>query len=187
MEFLWAVLGPSWAVLRLSCAVFFTSSFVLGALAVQDLSYHRPFESLGVKSLLRHRSLLGALLFRDCYVAARTWELWCRVVYVTLRSWEPWSSQLVYVTTRCSEPWCEELLRDRSPPCLGCRSEACAVFAGISGEAYRGPLGGSFEAAWGPFRGLFWASWGALGASWGASWGHLGGLSGASWGFLEPS
>ena len=110
MEFLWAVLGPSWAVLRLSCAVFFTSSFVLGALAVPDLSYQRPFESLGVKSLLRHRSLLGALVFRDCYVAARPWGLWCRVDYITLRSWEPWSSQLVYVTTRSWEPWCSEIV-----------------------------------------------------------------------------
>ena len=28
--------------------------------------------SLGVESLLRHRSLLGALVFRDVYVAARS-------------------------------------------------------------------------------------------------------------------
>ena len=28
--------------------------------------------SLGVESLLRHRSLLGALVFKDCYVAARS-------------------------------------------------------------------------------------------------------------------
>ena len=33
--------------------------------------------SLGAESLLRHRSLLGALVFRDCYVAARSWEPWC--------------------------------------------------------------------------------------------------------------
>ncbi len=26
----------------------------------------------------------------DCCVAARSWELWCRVVYVTLRCWAPW-------------------------------------------------------------------------------------------------
>ena len=29
-----------------------------------------------MKSLLRHRSLLGAVVFRDCYVAARYWEPW---------------------------------------------------------------------------------------------------------------
>ena len=34
--------------------------------------------NLGVESLLRHRSLLGALVFRDVYVAARSWEPWCR-------------------------------------------------------------------------------------------------------------
>ena len=32
--------------------------------------------SHGVESLLRHRSLLGALVFRDVYVAARSWEPW---------------------------------------------------------------------------------------------------------------
>ena len=40
----------------------FTSPFAIG--------------SLGVESLLRHRSLLGALVFRDVYVAARSWEPW---------------------------------------------------------------------------------------------------------------
>ena len=57
------------------------------------------------------------------------------------------------------------------------------MFAGISWEASRGPLGSSFEASWGPFWSLFWASWGPLRASWGplgASWGPLW----ASWEFL---
>ena len=39
--------------------------------------------SLGVQSLLRHRSLLGALVFRACYVLARCWEPWCSEI-VTL-------------------------------------------------------------------------------------------------------
>ena len=76
--------------------------------------------SLGVESLLRHRSLLGALVLRDVYVAARSREPWwseiatlplalaslgvktlfchrsllgalvLRDVYVAARSWEPW-------------------------------------------------------------------------------------------------
>eukprot|EP00959_Pyramimonas_sp_CCMP1952_P108110 2260166-Pyramimonas_sp.AAC.2 len=33
--------------------------------------------SLGVESVLRHRSLSGGLVFRDCYVAARSWKPWC--------------------------------------------------------------------------------------------------------------
>ena len=67
---------------------------------------------------MRHRSLLGALLFRNCYIADRSWEPWCSemftlplalgslgvesllhchsllgasvliIVYVTVRSWE---------------------------------------------------------------------------------------------------
>ena len=37
--------------------------------------------SLGVESLLRHRSLLGALVFRDCYVATRSWEPWCSEMF----------------------------------------------------------------------------------------------------------
>ena len=37
--------------------------------------------NLGVESLLRHRSLLGALVFRDVYVAARSWEPWCRELF----------------------------------------------------------------------------------------------------------
>ena len=45
--------------------------------------------------------------------------------------------------------------------------EACAVFAGISWEASRGPLGGSFEASWGPFGGLLGPLLGLNGASWG--------------------
>eukprot|EP00959_Pyramimonas_sp_CCMP1952_P305036 6383915-Pyramimonas_sp.AAC.1 len=32
---------------------------------------------LGVRNLLRHRSLLGALVSQLVYVAARSWELWC--------------------------------------------------------------------------------------------------------------
>ena len=37
--------------------------------------------SLGVESLLRHRSLSGALVVRDVYVAARSWEPWCRELF----------------------------------------------------------------------------------------------------------
>eukprot|EP00959_Pyramimonas_sp_CCMP1952_P176194 3681710-Pyramimonas_sp.AAC.1 len=35
--------------------------------------------------------------------------------------------------------------RHVTPPCPGCGSEACAMFAGISGEASRRLRGGSFE------------------------------------------
>ena len=67
-------------------------------------------------------------------------------------------------------PWyyrrSKETWRGRAlPPCLGCGYEACAVFAGISWEASRGPLelskplGGRF--------GVLRASWGLLGTSWG--------------------
>ena len=61
---------------------------------------------LGVESLLRYRSLLGALVFRDCYAPIALASLGIEsllrhcsllgasvliIVYVTVSSWEPWS------------------------------------------------------------------------------------------------
>ena len=37
--------------------------------------------SLGVESLLRHRSLLGALVFRDCCIVDRSCEPWCSEMF----------------------------------------------------------------------------------------------------------
>ena len=34
-----------------------------------------------MKRLLRCRSLLGALVLRACYVAARSWEPWCSEMF----------------------------------------------------------------------------------------------------------
>ena len=80
--------------------------------------------SLGVKSLSRHRKLLGALVFRAFYVTVRSWEPWCeelstsqfalgslssqsssnsslvlgalafKVFHVTVRSWQSLCSEL---------------------------------------------------------------------------------------------
>ena len=65
--------------------------------------------SLGVESLLRQRSLLGALVVITCYVTARSWEPSCSEmltlplalgslgVDISLRHrsyWEPWRSKL---------------------------------------------------------------------------------------------
>ena len=50
-----------------TCPRWLMAPFALGSLAVQ--------------SLLRHRSLLGALVSRDVYVAARSWEPWCRELF----------------------------------------------------------------------------------------------------------
>eukprot|EP00959_Pyramimonas_sp_CCMP1952_P405289 8494402-Pyramimonas_sp.AAC.1 len=64
------------------------------------------------------------------------------------------------------------------------------MFAGISCEGSRGPLGSSFDASRGPFWGflgplleLFWSSWRHLGASDGVSRQ----LPGGFWGSLEVS
>eukprot|EP00959_Pyramimonas_sp_CCMP1952_P223973 4683345-Pyramimonas_sp.AAC.1 len=51
--------------------------------------------SLGVKSLLRHRSLLGALVFRDFDVAACSWEPCCSELFTSTRSGQPWCSELL--------------------------------------------------------------------------------------------
>ena len=73
----------SWEPWRCELA---TSPFAVGGLGVKSFLRYRSLfclalGSLGVESLLRHRSLLGALVFRNVYVAARSWEPWCRELF----------------------------------------------------------------------------------------------------------
>ena len=81
--------------------------------------------SLGVESLLRHRSILGALVFRDCSVTARSREPWCSEIATlplalgslgveSLLRHRSLLGTLVfrvcYVPARCWEPLCYELV-----------------------------------------------------------------------------
>ena len=117
--------------------------------------------SLGYQRVLHSRSLLRALVFRDVYVAARSWApgvenglrhhsllgaLVLRACHVTARSWEP---------------WCEELFA--LPIALSC---------GVSGPSW-----GSF---WGSLEALL-DCLGALLGRLGALLGHIGALLGAFW------
>eukprot|EP00959_Pyramimonas_sp_CCMP1952_P108109 2260166-Pyramimonas_sp.AAC.1 len=54
------------------CSELVTYPFAVGSLSVTV-----TLPRLGVKTLSCHRSLLGAFVFKDCYVAARSWESWC--------------------------------------------------------------------------------------------------------------
>ena len=87
--------------------------------------------SLGAESLLRHRSLLGALVIRPFYLTARSWEHWFEELLTSLgplggvtgtsclrqrlgvKSLLRYLSLLgalvlstCYVAVRCWEPWC---------------------------------------------------------------------------------
>ena len=120
---------------------------LVGSPGFQRLSRCRPFLCLGVQSLLRHRSLLGALVFRDFYVAARSWALVLRTCYVTAL-WGVLVSRACYVTARCWEPWCY--------------LASLGLLGGLLGallEPFWGPLG-TLLAVLGPFwavLGTFWA------------------------------
>ena len=87
-----------------------------------------PFalRGLGVENLLRQRSLLGALVFRDSYVAARSWEPWCSEMFTlplalgSLGVRSPSGAlalRACYVTARPREPERPEL--DTSPLAVG--------------------------------------------------------------------
>ena len=110
--------------------------------------------SLGVESLLRHRSLLGALVFRACYVLARYWKPWCSEVFTLplalgnlgvencLRHRSLLGALVLracHVTVCCWEPWCEEFFALPIAPVFG-----------VSGPSY-GVLLEPFWGLWGSF------------------------------------
>ena len=78
------------------CSEMFTLPLALGSLGVENCLRHRSLlgalvlpachvttSSCGVQRLVHCRSLLGALVFRDVYVAARSWEPWCRDLFAS--------------------------------------------------------------------------------------------------------
>ena len=153
------VLGP-W------CQELVTSPLSVGSPGVQRLLRCRPFLGLGVKSWLRHRSLLRALVFRDFYVAARSWALVLRASYVTARCWEPWCylaslGSLRGLIGALSEPFWGPLgvLLGRLGDLLG-RLVGTGPPLGVLGLSW-GPLGPSWEPVW-AFLGLSWGPLGAL-------------------------
>ena len=98
----------------------FTSPFALG--------------SLGVESLLRHRSLLGALVFRDCYLVDRSCEPWCSEMFTLplalgslgvehcLRHRSLLGALVLrgyHVTARYWETWCDEFFALPIAPSCG--------------------------------------------------------------------
>ena len=153
--------------------------------------------------MLRHRSLLGALVFRDFYVAARSWALVSRACCVTALCWEPWCSETFTLPLALRSLGVQSFLRHRALGSLGVKSFlrhrsllGAMVLFSVSGGS-EGSSWGPFGALLGPFRSPFGAllgpSWAVLGPSWAvlgrlgglwASWGSLGGLWGPSWGRL---
>ena len=144
----------------------------------------------------RHRSLLGALAFRDYHVAARSREPWCSEMFTLplalgnlgvencLRHRSLLGALVLracHVTVCCWEPWCEELFALPIAILFGVSGPSWGFFWGPFGLSW-GPLGPSWG-PFGPYGGLLEA-FGHLGALLGASCGLLGSLLGLSWGSL---
>ena len=125
-----------------------------------------PLGSLGVQTLLRHRSLLGALVFRACYVLARCWEPWCDELFA------------LPIARFCG------VLEPSWRSFWGPFGLLLGPFWALSGRL--GALWGRLGASWMPLA-VLGLSWRPLGAVLGASWGSLGALLGPSWDPLGPS
>eukprot|EP00959_Pyramimonas_sp_CCMP1952_P093179 1950511-Pyramimonas_sp.AAC.1 len=107
--------------------------------------------SLRVKSLLRRRSPLGTLVFRDCYVAALSWVPWCDELCTSPRSREPWCQELVPSPLADGSHVLERLWG------------LVGVFFGSFLEPLGSPFGATLRRPFGPSRGVLEA-FGRLGA-----------------------
>ena len=70
--------------------------------------------SLGVKSFLRYRSPLGAVVSRAFYVTARSWEPWCSERVTSLFVLGALAFKAIHVIVRTRSPGVQSFLRRRS-------------------------------------------------------------------------
>ena len=153
------------------CSESVTLPLALGSLGAPSFLCHRSLlGALVLSACVRDRSLLVAAVFRDVYVAARSWvpcPLAAGSHGVIWRLWGFWG-----VFWKSFGGPVRALLGR-----LGPFWAVLGPFWAASGRL------GSLGPSWGSLGGLLGASWGPLGALLGPSWGPLG----PSWGPLGPS
>ena len=164
------------------CSESVTLPLALGSLGAPSFLCHRSLlGALVLSACLRDRSLLVAAVFRDVYVAARSWEPCPLAVGSHGVIWRLWGFWGV-----CWGSFGGHIraLLDRLGALLGC----LGTLLGRLGASWR-PLA-VLGLSWGPLGSLLGPSWGSPGAVLRPSWAVLGpswAVFGPSWAVLGPS